>query len=248
MINNKKVTTTAIIILIVFCFGASIIQSVTGFGFGIFIMTVLPFIMPSYGEATTLSGILAIVLSTYMSFKYHYHISWKKITPILIVFLITSYFAISCVAEIDDYILKKILGIVLICISIYFFIYSEDIRINPTIQNQIGLGTLSGLMGGFFGMQGPPAVLYFLSSSDSKEEYIAAAQTYFLIGNFMMTIYRAQKGFITAAVGEAWLIAIAAVCVGIWIGTLILKRMSIAMLKRVSYIYMGISGIIVLII
>jgi uncharacterized membrane protein YfcA len=34
--------------------GASFIQRTTGFGFGIFIMTMLPFLMPSYDEATTL--------------------------------------------------------------------------------------------------------------------------------------------------------------------------------------------------
>jgi len=43
--------------------GASFIQRTTGFGFGIFIMTMLPFLMPTYGEATTLSGLLAITTS-----------------------------------------------------------------------------------------------------------------------------------------------------------------------------------------
>ena len=41
--------------------GAAIVQRVSGFGFGIFIMTVLPYLMPTYGEALTLSGTLAIV-------------------------------------------------------------------------------------------------------------------------------------------------------------------------------------------
>ena len=44
--------------------GASFVQRTTGFGFGIFIMTMLPAIMPSYGEATTLSGILALTTSS----------------------------------------------------------------------------------------------------------------------------------------------------------------------------------------
>lgn len=35
--------------------GASFIQRTIGFGFGIFIMTALPFLMPSYAEAVTLS-------------------------------------------------------------------------------------------------------------------------------------------------------------------------------------------------
>ena len=43
--------------------GASFVQRTTGFGFGIFIMTMLPFFLPTYGEATTLSGLLAITTS-----------------------------------------------------------------------------------------------------------------------------------------------------------------------------------------
>lgn len=34
---------------------AGFIQRTTGFGFGIFIMTMLPFLMPSYAEATALT-------------------------------------------------------------------------------------------------------------------------------------------------------------------------------------------------
>ena len=36
--------------LFVLSIGASFVQRTTGFGFGIFIMTMLPAIMPSYGE------------------------------------------------------------------------------------------------------------------------------------------------------------------------------------------------------
>ena len=71
----------------------------------------------------------------------------------------------------------------------------------PTTKRvQVGAGTLSGLMGGFFGMQGPPAVLYFIQSEPTKEHYMAMAQTYFLIGNVMMTIVRAYNGFFTTTV------------------------------------------------
>lgn len=38
---------------------AGFVQRVSGFGFGIFIMMFLPYIMPSYNEAVALSGILS---------------------------------------------------------------------------------------------------------------------------------------------------------------------------------------------
>ena len=82
---------------------------------------------------------------------------------------------------------RRILGMALILISIYFMLFRQCIKLPTTKSVQVGAGTLSGLMGGFFGMQGPPAVLYFSQSEPTKEHYMAMAQTYFLIGNMMMT-------------------------------------------------------------
>lgn len=62
--------------------GASFIQRTTGFGFGIFIMTLLPFLMPSYGEATTLSGLLAMTTSAIIAFRMRKHLVWKRLIPI----------------------------------------------------------------------------------------------------------------------------------------------------------------------
>ena len=52
-----------VIAIFLLSIGASFVQRTTGFGFGIFIMTMLPFFLPTYGEATTLSGLLAITTS-----------------------------------------------------------------------------------------------------------------------------------------------------------------------------------------
>ena len=54
---------SVVIAIFLLSIGASFVQRTTGFGFGIFIMTMLPYLMPTYGEATTLSGILAITTS-----------------------------------------------------------------------------------------------------------------------------------------------------------------------------------------
>ena len=68
--------------------GASFVQRTTGFGFGIFIMTSLPFLMPSYGEATALSGLLALTTSCFAAWKYRRMVTWKRLIPILSVFLV----------------------------------------------------------------------------------------------------------------------------------------------------------------
>ena len=139
-------------------------------------MTVLPFLLPSYGEATTLSGLLAITTSAAIVWRLRGYVTWNRLWPILVTFIIVSTIAIFALTRIEDHILRRILGVALILISIYFMLFSQRIKLPTTKKVQVGAGTLSGLMGGFFGMQGPPAVLYFIKSEPTKEHYMAMAQ------------------------------------------------------------------------
>ena len=237
---------TTIGLLVMSACVASFIQRVSGFGFGIAIMTVLPYLMDSYGESTALSGMLAGAQSLFVAIRMRAYISWRRLLPILITFIIVSYFSVLTVSNIDDKTLKHVLGGILIAVSIYFFFFSERIRVKPTIPIQISMGTLSGMMGGFFAMQGPPAVLYFLSSEKTKEDYIAISQAYFVIGNIMMTLFRYKAGFVTVAVGQAWCFGILAVCIGTWLGTKVFNRLSTSNLKKIIYVFICISGIVAL--
>lgn len=228
--------------------GAAFVQRVSGFGFGIFIMTVLPYLMPSYGEATALSGLLAMVTSAIIVVRHWRHIHWRHLLPILFTFLVVSFFAIGILAQTDKSVLKIILGIVLIFASIWFFFFNDKVNLPTTLPTQISMGTLSGLLGGFFGMQGPPAVLYFLAAEkDDKMGYMALAQSYFLFGNICMTGFRAYNGFLTPAVGWGWCYGIVGVLIGTSLGAMVFKRLPITILRKIIYAYMGISGVIAII-
>ena len=238
--------------------GASFIQRTTGFGFGIFIMTMLPFLLPSYGEATTLSGLLAITTSAAIVWRLRSYVTWQRLWPILLTFIIVSTIAIFALTRIEDHILRRILGIALILISIYFMLFSQRIKLPttklfsqriklPTTKEvQVGAGALSGLMGGFFGMQGPPAVLYFIQSEPTKEHYMAMAQTYFLIGNVMMTGVRAYNGFFTTTVAVDYLYGLGGVIIGTILGAYVFKHIPNRIFRYIVYAYICISGVIIL--
>ena len=68
-----------ILYIILLAAGASFVQRTVGFGFGIFIMTALPYLMPSYGEAVALSGPLSLTSATVVMLKYlKYHLSRQR--------------------------------------------------------------------------------------------------------------------------------------------------------------------------
>lgn len=234
------------LLILLLAIGAAFVQRVSGFGFGIFIMTVLPYIMPSYAEAVTLSGLMALVTSALIAYKMRRYLVWRKLVPILVTFVIISWFAVRFVARSDDGLLKQILGVVLILVSIYFFFFSQRVRIRPTVPMQVSMGALSGIMGGLFGMQGPPAVLYFIATAERKEEYMALCQFYFLIGNVMMSIYRYFNGFVTSTVCISWCWGMCGVFIGTWIGTRVFDLIPITVLRKVIYAFLSLSGLLIL--
>lgn len=235
-----------IIYIFLLTMGGSFVQRTTGFGFGIFIMTLLPFLMPSYGEATALSGLLALTTSVIISIRMRRYITWKRLIPILLTFIAISSAAICILTRIQEGVLRKILGIVLIIVALYFSFFSRKIKLKSTLPYQVGAGALSGIMGGFFGMQGPPAVLYFISSEPDKNHYMAMAQTYFLLGNIMMTAVRASQGFLTAVVFRNYFFCIAAVLAGTFIGSLAFRHIPGKVFPYIVYSYIGISGLIII--
>ena len=261
MRRSSQVTMMSSLVLSIFLLsiGASFVQRTTGFGFGIFIMTMLPFFLPTYGEATTLSGLLAITTSAVIVWRLREYVTWQRLWPILLTFIIVSTIAIFALTRIEDHILRQILGMALIVISIYFALFlrpdgskrpeverSQKIKLPTTKRVQVGAGTLSGLMGGFFGMQGPPAVLYFIQSEPTKEHYMAMAQTYFLIGNVMMTIVRAYNGFFTTTVLTDYCFGLGGVIIGTCLGAYVFKHIPNRIFRYIVYAYIAVSGVIIL--
>lgn len=151
-----------ILYIILLAAGASFVQRTTGFGFGIFIMTVLPFLMPSYAEAVTLSGILSLTSSTVVMLKYLKYVSWKRILPILAAFLVMSALAVYMLEKLEGRTMRIILGLILILLSLYFCFFKERLQkvIKPTSGWQIGSGVISGVMGGLQTPAGQAVRLY----------------------------------------------------------------------------------------
>ena len=227
--------------------GASFVQRTVGFGFGIFIMTALPFLMPSYGEAVTLSGLLSLTSATVVMVKYMKFVSWKRLLPVVAAFVIFSTLATAMLDKIEGPSIRVILGIMLVVISLYFSFFKERLQkiITPTRGWQLGTGTASGLMGGFFGMHGPPVVLYLIASEPDKDHYMGMIQTYAVITNISLLIARGYNGYLTATVGTTYLYALGGLALGVISGNWAFKHIPNKLFSYIVYAYIGISGLII---
>lgn len=172
----------------------------------------------------------------------------EKTAPVLGAVVIFSTLAICLLEKIEGRMMRIILGVMLIFLSLYFCFFKARLQklIRPTVGWQLGSGTASGIMGGLFGMHGPPVVLYLISSEPDKDHYMGMIQTYAVLTNIVMLAVRAYAEYVTPTVGVSYLYGLAGLAIGIIAGNWAYKRIPNRIFTYVVYAYIGISGIIIL--
>lgn len=228
------------------CAAGALIQATTGFGYGIVCMTVFPYIIPGYSQAIAVCSLCAATMSTLVAVKNYKKARPGIIIPLLIGFCIASALSIRFVKSQADGAMMKALGVILVLVSIYFIFFSGKIRIRPTFANGVIAGALGGIGAGMFGIGGPPVVIFLMSATEDKEVYRACSLTYFAIGSWYASGVRFANGIITGEVLMLWLIAIAALAAGTWLGNRIFDRINGKALIYAVYGFMAVSGVIML--
>jgi uncharacterized membrane protein YfcA len=234
-------SSTAIIIVVAICFIGSIVQTSTGFGFSIVVMSVFSLAMPSLGEATALSNLLMLGVSIYLALRMRGFIRWKLLIWPFIAYIPVSYLAVRIVAVEPGSILQILLGVVLILLGLWFIFLKNKVRFQQTAAAGLITGAISGTMGGLFCMAGVPLSVYLINI-DEKESYLATIGMLYVLITVYSTGLHAFSGFITTTVLWMVLYCSGAVALGTLIGQFIFTRVRQPILTKAVYLFMLVSG------
>lgn len=231
----------AVIGLIALC--AGILQGVTGFGAGIVMMMVLPGFFP-LNQAAGVSCAIAIILSLFMFLRYRKYIRIKNVIWPAVLYVAVSSVSIVFSTKVNQAVMKKVFGVFLILLSVYylFFNKSQEKELNPLVS--VIFIAVSGTCDGLFGIGGPLMVLFFLGQTHSKEEYLGSIQAVFLANLVYGTMMRMFNQILTFH--HLPFIGIGMLCIvmGFAIANRIVDRLDGEKIKKITYVVIGISGIL----
>ena len=106
--------------------GAGIIQTVTGFGAGIFTMLVIPYFFDMIA-APALSSAICLGLSVSLAWKFRKQINWKTCIPPTLLYTVFSVASIRMVKNIDLDLLTLVFGVFLVVLSVWFLAFSTRV-------------------------------------------------------------------------------------------------------------------------
>ncbi|MBQ5652282.1 MAG: sulfite exporter TauE/SafE family protein, partial [Peptococcaceae bacterium] len=166
-------------ILLCATFAAAFVQGITGFAFTMIFLACMQSFLP-YTELLAIATVLAIFMLSMNVYVYRHHIVWKWLPLPLLINCVVTVAAIRLLRQTMDFpYWHQLLGIVFILLAVYMYLFQKRIQIKPTMKNALLFCGAGGILGGLFGVGGPPIVLYFLALTDSKERYLSSTQMFF---------------------------------------------------------------------
>lgn len=232
--------------LVLVCVIGAILQSAIGFGFPIFAMIFFSAMFP-FQTAVTITQTAGILGVGYFFVKYFRHVKWKALLP----FLLSAVPVGMLCTIIGDGLpvggLKVYLGVVLVLIAAFFLFFDKKTSIKANTASGIILGGTSGVLNGFFAIGGPPVALYLLPATNDKISYIATANAYFFLFKIANLALRFTNGSVGIEHAGLIVLSIVSMVAGSLIGDKVMNMIPMAMLKKLVYIFVAISGIVIVV-
>lgn len=221
---------------------AAFVQCLTGFGFGIFAAALLPFIMP-FKSSVAVLAMLSVAVNFELGIQVVKRVRWKLLIPVVLCSFAAQTVGARLLFSVEEALLSKVLGVVLIGLAIFFAFFRDRISIRGSAKN----GIIAGLIGGVlntFNVGGPPIVIYYLKTCNDKEEYLATVQATFFITSVYNFILHVLWGNVTSETLWYGAVGLCVVIPVIFLGFRVFKRISQRLLNLLVYGMIGVMGVI----
>jgi len=222
---------------------SSLIQGVLGFGFAAVFMTLLPIWLPFRMVAS-----MELILGTAAAIRLLYPVRKQAklvvlVSP-LIGFFVLSTLGVHLLMNVEERILRKILGGILILLSAFRLSKKGTEKTTPSFAKGLLAGSISGLLGGLFNLAGPPLAVYYLSCADDLTEYNATMQLTFLVMGSYSLLLHFLYGNLNVQTVRYSLVGFIAIFVGAMVAEMFRENLNKKQLSICMNVFMMIVGIL----
>jgi uncharacterized membrane protein YfcA len=221
---------------------AGFAQGLTGFGFGLVAIALLPLLM-SLKEAVALAALLNLVVCgmTFLSVRAHY--SWRQGLSLVLGACLGVPLGTYLLVHLDEVSLLRGLGTLMLLFSANDLMLrrARSFHLSPRLGFPFGL--LSGGLSGAFGAGGPPAIAFTYSQNWSKEQIVAVLQTVFGLSAIVRLLLLGSAGLLASPLLTVGLWSVLPLIGAIGLGQRFFSRIPQPVLKRATFSFLGAMGL-----
>lgn len=221
---------------------ASILQASTGFGFSIMATPFLLMIfMPQ--EAIQINIILSLLISIALIWKIRADIDIRLLKRITLGSIAGVPAGIAVFISMNIDILKLGTGLLILLLTLLLIC---RFKVKSTRFRDVLVGGVSGGLTTSIGMPGPPLLLYFTGTDTEKEKLRATTLAFYLFIYFISLITQIAFTGTSPTIWRSVLYAIPLVCIGLFIGQILFKKINQKVFRIFTYILLICTGLYLL--
>jgi uncharacterized membrane protein YfcA len=198
-------------------FVSAFTQSVTGFGVALVGMPLLAWLL-GVQVAAPLVALYGIVLNLAILWRYRIGFKSYAVSRLVISSVVGIPLGIWALEQLNEVIILKFLGLILISYSLYILVSPRLFKISQSHLWTYGFGFVAGCLGGAYNAFGPPVIIYGQLKDWTHNEFKSNLQAFFLFNAAAVVFVHGMSGNLTDLVWRSFLVAIPACALGIIAG------------------------------
>ncbi|HXE07076.1 MAG TPA: sulfite exporter TauE/SafE family protein [Acidobacteriaceae bacterium] len=227
-------------------FIASLIRSTFGFGEALVAVPLLALVIP-IDVAAPLAVLLSIVIAAIIVAQDWRHIHLRSSLWLLLPTFAGIPLGVLLLGSAHPFAVKGVLAVIILLFSAYSLFGTALPELKSDSHAALLLcGFLAGIMGGAYGMNGPPLVIYGAMRRWSPQRFRATLQGYFLPASIAAAVGFHFAGLWTTTITHLFLISLPAAVVATFLGRFINLKLRGELFLKTVHICLLIVGVVLL--
>jgi uncharacterized membrane protein YfcA len=195
---------------------AAFVRGYSGFGFAMVGVAGLALVLAP-AVAVPVILVLEVLVGLLLLPPVRHEIAWRPVAVLAVGAAVTTPIGTYLLASIPADAARIAIAVV-IALAALLLLLAGGGRPAPGTAATVGVGGVSGLLNGAFGVGGPPIALFFLSGDRRAAVSRASMMAYFLVIDVVALAAFGVGGFVDREVLVAVAVALPALAVGSWLG------------------------------
>lgn len=243
LLSSTAVDWTLLQIVIVF-FVAATVRSALGFGEALIAVPLLALVAPI--EVVAPVAVLhSITIAALVILQDWRHIHYRSAGLLTLTTVIGTPLGILLLSRLPERGIKLLLGSIIVAFAAFCLMRRRPAQLNDDRFAWL-FGFFAGVLGGAYGMNGPPLVVYGALRGWTPQHFRATLQGYFLPASILIMVGFWLSGLWTEQVTYYYFLSLPAVIVAIFVGRFINRRISGPAFLHFVYLGLMLAGALLL--
>lgn len=227
--------------VLIIVFIATVIRSAFGFGEALVAVPLLALLIPIQ-VAAPLAVLMSITIAAVVVVQDWRHIHLRSAGWLVLSTVFGIPLGLLLLTRTPEHLIKAALGGLILLFALFSLSGGMTFKLHKESRPwMLACGFAAGILGGAYGMNGPPLVIYGSLRNWTAQHFRATLQAYFLPASLLGMVGYLSAGMWTPVVTRDYLLCLPAMLPAVVLGRFINHRIPAGTFVR--YIYAGLAGI-----